>query len=291
MRWLRKTFLKLRAALLRARVEREMEAELADHLDGEIDELIHRGVPPDEARRRAMATMGPLFAIKEECRDSRGTAGWEQLKQDVAFGVRLLGKNRTFSSIALATMALGIGSTTAVFSMIDGVLLRPLPFPAQDRLFYADVGMRGPYDAIRANSRTADYALYSGVRSFTTTGRDLPERIKGCEVSANFFDVLGVGALLGSTFQEGDERPGRWRKAVLSHEFWVQRYGAQRDAIGQQVTLDDAAYQIIGVMPPSFQYPTMAEAKFWVPVHLDPRAIGEYWGSGGYMSISACVPA
>src|SRR5262249_46337128 len=143
MRWLQKLSLRFRAALRRPQVERELEAELADHLESEIEELIVRGVPPSEARRRARQTLGRVDSIKEECRESRGTAGWEQLKQDIAFGVRLLLKNRTFSSMALATMALGISSTTAVFSLIDGVLIRPLPFADPDRLFHAsDVGMR-----------------------------------------------------------------------------------------------------------------------------------------------------
>src|SRR6266446_3182558 len=142
MRWLRKLSLKLRAALRRPQVEREMEAELAEHLECETKDLMAVGVPSTEARQRAAATMGRMDAIKEECRDSRGTAGWEQLKQDLSFGVRLLLKNRTFSCMALATMALGIGSTTAVFSLVDGVLIRPLPFPEPERLFYADgVGM------------------------------------------------------------------------------------------------------------------------------------------------------
>src|SRR5713226_3453280 len=159
-----------------------------------------------------MATMGRMDAIKEKCRGSRGTAGWEQLKQDVAFGVRLLVKNRIFSSMALVTMALGIGSTTAVFSLIDGVLIRPLPFASPDRLFHAsEVGMRGPFDTLRANSRLAHYAGHLGVRAFNTTGRDWPERLKGSEVSANFFRVLGASPLLGRTFTEGEDRPGRLR--------------------------------------------------------------------------------
>lgn len=281
MRWLQKLSLTLRAALRRPQVEREMEAELAEHLECETRELIGRGVPATEARRRAAATMGRMDAIKEECRDSRGTAGWEQLKQDISFGVRLLLKNRTFSSMALATMTLGIGSTTAVFSLIDGVLIRPLPFTAPDRLFHADdVEMRGPFDTLRANSRLADYAAHLGVRAFNTTGREWPERLKGSEVSANFFHVLGASPLVGRTFAEGEDRPGKLRVAVLSHAFWVQRYAARPDAIGQQLTLDEAPYEIIGVMPPGFRYPTTA-ANFWAPMRLDPRAIGEYWGSGG----------
>src|SRR5258708_36002620 len=110
--------------------------------------------------------MGRMDATKEECRDSRGTAGWEQLKQDFSFGVRLLLKNRTFSCMALATMALGIGSTTAVFRLIDVLLFRPLPFTAPDRLFLAvDVEVRGPFDTLSANSVLADYAAQLGVRA------------------------------------------------------------------------------------------------------------------------------
>src|SRR6059036_3378447 len=108
MRSIQKLSLKFRAALRRPQVEREMEAELAEHLECETEELIARGVPPSEARRRARETMVRVDAIKEECRDSRGTAGWEQLKQDMSFGVRLLLKHRTFTCLALATMAVGI---------------------------------------------------------------------------------------------------------------------------------------------------------------------------------------
>jgi putative ABC transport system permease protein len=258
-----------------------MDAELAEHLECETRELMARGVQAAEARRRAAATMGRMDAIREECRDSRGTVGWEQLKQDVGFGARLLLKNRTFSCMALLTMALGIGSTTAVFSIVDAILIRPLPFPDPDRLYYAqEMGMRGPFDTIRANSRLADYAAHLGVRAFNTTGRERPERVKGSEVSANFFRVLGVIPLMGRTFADGEDRPGKLRVVVLSHAFWVERYAARSDVLGQQLTLDEVPYEIVGVMPPGFQYPAPA-ASFWLPMRLDPRDIGEYWGSVG----------
>ncbi len=290
MRWIQKLSSTLRAALRKPQVEREMEAELAEHLERETEELIARGVPPAEARQRARATMGRMDAIKEECRDSRGTVGWEQLKQDLSFGVRLLVKNRTFSSIALATIALGIGSTTAVFSLIDAVLIRSLPYAAPDRLFFAaEVGMRGPFDILRANSRLADYAAYLGVRAFNSTGRDWPERLKGSEVSANFFRVLGVTPLVGRTFAEGEDRPGKLREVVLSHDLWTQRYSARADAIGQQLMLDESGYEIIGVMPAGFRYPSPT-ASFWIPMRLDPRPVGEYWGAGGVSAFARLRP-
>jgi predicted permease len=281
MRWIQKLSLRFRAALRRSQVENEMEAELADHLERETEDLMARGTPLSEARRQASETMGRVDAIKEECRDSRGTAGWEQLTQDIAFGVRLLLKNRTFSSMALATMALAIGATTAVFSLIDGVLIRPLPFADPDRLFHAgDVGMLGPFDTLRANSRLTDYAGHLGVRDFSMAGRDWPERVKGSVVSANFFSVLGAGPELGRAFADGEDRPGRTRVVVLSHDFWVRRYEGRPDAIGQTLSLDEAAYEIVGVMPAWFRYPAAA-VNFWVPMRLDPRALGDYWGTGG----------
>ena len=279
MRWLRQLRLKMRAIVLRSRVEQEMEAEIAAHLEAETRELTARGLDPAEARRRAANTMGHMELIKEECRDSRGTTSWEHLKQDVIFGIRLLAKNRTFSSMALATMALAIGSATAVFSVVDGVLLRPLPFAAPDRLYHAgDVSLRGHFDVMRSNSRLAEYAADLGVRAFNTRGRDWPERVTGSQVSANFFHVLGTPPLLGRDFAAGADRPGAPRTAILSHAFWTQRYGARRDVFGRQLVLDDVQYEIIGVMPADFHYPS-PDAGFWIPMRLDPRAGGDYWGT------------
>jgi putative ABC transport system permease protein len=286
VRWFQKLRLTLRSAFHRSRVESEMEAELAEHLEAEIEELMAGGVPAAEARRRAAATMGRMDLVREECRDSRGTAGWEQLKQDVSFGARLLAKNRTFAATALATMALGIGSTTAVFSVIDGVFIRPLPFPHAERLYAApDLEMRGPFDVMRSNSRAADYAALFGVRAFTIAGRDWPERVKGSPVSTNFFDVLGAKPLLGRTFVKGEDRPGNLRKVVLSHAWWTRKYGARQDVVGKSLMLDEVPYEIIGVMPGGFQFPA-PEASFWVPMRLDPRDVGEYWGSGGLFGIA-----
>jgi predicted permease len=287
---MRKFLHTLRAAFRPRAVEREMEAELAEHLQAEVEDLIARGVPAEEARRRARATMGPVAAIREECRDTRGTAGLEQIKQDSVFAVRVLVKNRVFSLAALATMALAIGSTTAVFSLIDGVLIRPLAFADPARLFYTDdAGMRGPYVALRDGSRLADYAGWMATRSFSTPGREFPERIKGAEVTANFFRVLGVRPLLGDTFADGDNLPGRTRVVVLTYEFWAQRFGARADAIGQTLALDEVPYRVAGVMPSGFRH-FDADARFWIPVRLDSRLIGEYWGSGALMSVARLRP-
>lgn len=278
MRPIQQLLLKLRAIVLRSRVERDMEVELAEHLAAETDDLIARGVAPAEARRRAAATMGRVDLIEEECRDARGTAFWDHLRHDTRFGLRLLFKNRTFSLMAIATTALAIGATTAVFSVVDGVLMRPLPFAAPDRLYQAvDVNLRGHFEAMRTNSRLADYAADLGVESFNTRGRDWPERISGSQVSANFFRALGVAPLFGRDFALDANRPGAAHTAILSHPYWTQQYGARRNVIGQQLLLNDVPFEIIGVMPADFRYPS-PDAAFWIPMTLDPRAIGDYWG-------------
>jgi predicted permease len=278
MRHLQQLLLKLRAIFFRSRVEREMAAELAAHLDAETRELTARGLDPTEARRRAAATMGRVDLIEEECRDSRGTAFWEHLKHDALFGLRLLTKNRTYSIMAVATTALAVGATTAVFSVVDGVLLRPLPFAVPDRLYHAaDVNLRGHFETMRTNSRLADYAADLGVQAFNTRGRDWPERISGTQVSANFLHVLGISPLIGRDFAPDANRPGTPRTAILSHAYWAQQYGARRDAIGQVLLLNDVPFQIIGVMPEGFRYPA-PDTAFWIPMTLDPRAIGDYWG-------------
>ncbi len=278
MRWVQQLIFKARAIAWRSRVEREMEAELAVHLEAEARELMSSGLDPDEARRRAARAMGHAELIREECRDARGTASWDRLKQDLVFGFRLLLKNRAFTVAALATMTLAIGSTTAVFTVVDHVLLRPLPFAEPDRLYYAvDVSLRGHFDVLRSNSKMADYAADLGIRAFNMRGLDGPERITGSQVSANIFRVLGIAPLFGRDFAVDADRPGAPRAAILSNAFWTQRYGAERNVLGRQLVLDDVPYEIIGVMPAGFEYPS-PEARFWIPMRLDPRAAGDFWG-------------
>jgi len=272
---------KLRAIFQRQSVEQELHAELADHLATEMDQLIAQGIAPAEARRRARATMGHLGQIEEECRDARGTLAWDQFQQDLTFGARLLARHRTFSLMALATIALGIGSATAGFSLLDGVLIRPLPFPAPERLVAADgFGMRGPFATLRAQSQLADYAAHLGTRPFHIPGPEGLERHEGSEVSANFFRVLGIGPQLGRTFADGEDQPGKHRVAVLSHRLWQQRFRGRANLVGQPLMLDEVTYEIIGIMPASFTFPSTT-AQLWVPINLDPRAVGPYWGSGG----------
>lgn len=292
MRWLHMAIFRLRAIFRRPAMERELDAEIAEHLEHETGELIERGISPVEARETARKTMGRIDRIAEECRDARGVTWWETVRQDVAFALRILRKKPAFSATAMATIALGIGSTSAVFSVVDGVLIRPLPFPEPERLISVEgLGMPGPFEAIRSASRVADYAAWQGVEAFnlSTSDRALPERIRGSEVSANFFDVLGVKPLLGRTFRADENRPGVSRVVMLGHAFWQTRYGGRPDIVGQQITLDEKPREIAGVMPATFRFPS-PEALVWIPMELDPRKVGEYWGSGGTQMIARLRP-
>jgi predicted permease len=283
MRWFQALLFRLRAITRRPTLEEELEAEMADHLASETEELIRRGMSPQQARETARRTMGRTDRIEEECRDARGVTWWEHLRQDIGFAFRILRKKPAFSAMAIATIALGIGSTTAVFSIVDTVLLRPLPYPEPGRLVLVEgIGMPGPFEAMRATSRLADYAGWQGVEAFNllTPGSPQPERIRGSRVSANLFDVLRVKPLVGRTFRPEESRPGLTRVVVLSYAFWQTRCGAREDIVGQQIILDDQPHEVAGVMPPDFRFPS-PEVLLWTPMVLDPRAIGAYWGSGG----------
>lgn len=289
---MRKIWMRLRAALIRPEVDREMDAELSDHLEHEAQDLMARGGYSEaEARRIAAESMGRLEQIRQECRDSRGTQAWERLRQDVWFGARVLWRrNPALALTTLATVTLGIGSTTAVFSVVDQVLIRPLAFADPSRLMAVEeIGMRGPFDALRSGTRLADYAAYATeLRSFNGQGRDWPERLNGCEVSANFFEVIGARPALGRTFQAGEDRGGV-RRIVLSHDYWVRRQGARADVAGRQIWLDSVAYEVAGVMPREFRFP-FKEADFWVPLRVDPRQAGEFWGAGGIFTFARLRP-
>jgi len=282
MRSLRRIFLLLRAVFQRRRVERELDAELAAHLEAETAELIAAGLSPEQARRQARATMGSLPTISDQCRDARGTAGWDSLRQDVRFGARVLRRSPTFAAVSVLVAAIGTGSAVAGFSLVDQVLFRPLPYPQPERLVQIDGvgGMRGPFETLRSNARLARYAAHQGLTAFTAAADPWPERIEGSVVSANFFQVLGAAPILGRTFDEGEDRRGAPRVAVLSHRFWTERFVADPGVLGQGLTLDEHDYKIVGVMPPGFDFPAR-EARLWIPMQLDPEDQGAYWGASG----------
>jgi putative ABC transport system permease protein len=201
----------------------------------------------------------------------------DNLRQDVLYAVRRLGRAPGFTVAAVLTLALGIGANSAIFSVVNAVILRPLPYPEPDRLVGVFHQMRGTttldnmsppnFLDVRAQTHTlADVAASSDER-MTLTGDGPPVRLQGSFVSANFFDVLGVRPILGRTFRPEENEPGKDAVVILSRAVWVQRFGGDSNIIGRTIRLDGVAHTVVGVMPPTVVYP--AERELWVPFAYD----------------------
>jgi putative ABC transport system permease protein len=202
--------------------------------------------------------------------------------QDARYGVRVLRNSPGFTLVAVLTLALGIGANTAMFSLVNGILLRPLSFPDPDRLvrvtgFYPQGGLV----ALRQQARTMDVAGYAEGHDFNMTGRGEPVRLTGTLVSAELFSVLGAGAGLGRTFLSGEDLAGHDSVAILSHGLWQQRFSSDREIIGRSITIDGVGRQIIGVMPADFGFPS-SRSEIWLPLRIDARRVDTYW-AGDYM--------
>jgi len=216
--------------------------------------------------------------------------------QDIRYGVRTLLQSPTFSVLTVLTLALAIGVNTAIFSMINVLLLRPLPFADPDTagFIYSSNPQRSVERAYVSEADFLDFrrelrsfSALAGVNRGTTlvmTGQEAPVRIIGWEATANTFDVWGVEPLLGRTFQEGEDQPGAERVALLSHGTWERRFGSDPNVLSRTLRLDGFETTIIGVLPPEMEFGSLSAAELWLPLHLDPaeaRRDGRFvWTSG-----------
>ena len=267
----------LLAVLRRARLEREMDAELRFHVEAYAEDLVRSGVSREQALRQARIEFGGIERAKEECRDARGANFVESLIQDLRFGLRMLRKSPGFTSIAVLTLALGIGANTAIFSLVNGILLVPLPYASPEQLVsITGTYPRGGVAAMREQVHTMDVAAYYEGHEFNLTGQGQPIRLTGTLVSAEFFSVLGAHAGLGRTFIPGEDIPGQDSYVVLSHALWQQRFGSDPAIIGRPIRLEGMNRQVVGVMPPGFRFPS-SKTQIWVPLHNDPRNTILYW--------------
>jgi predicted permease len=197
--------------------------------------------------------------------------------QDIRFGLRQLGKSLGFTSVAAFTIALGIGANTAIFSLVSGILLRPLPYlrPAE-LLSVTGTYPKGAFSVLREQVRTMDVAAYAEGHEYNLTHVGDPVRLSGTPVSAEFFSLLGVRPQLGRTFVPGEDAAGNDQYVILSHELWEQRFGGNGNVIGRFIELEGASREIVGVMPSDFHFPS-PKTQVWVPLHNDPRNKVEYW--------------
>jgi predicted permease len=264
--------------------EEELDEEVQAHLRMAAQERMEQGESAEQAHASAVREFGNVTLVKEVTRGIWGWGFWETCSQDARYSLRQLKRNLGFTAVAVITLALGIGANTAIFSLLNGVLLRPLSFSQPDRLVsITDSYPQGALVAMRANLLSMEVAGYSDGQELNLTGLGDAVRIRGSAVSANFFSLLGVRPGLGRTFLPDEDQAGTDNVVILSHTFWQQRFGGDPNVIGRWLTLEGGGRQVVGVMPAGFQIGS-SEAQLWVPLHLDPRAIGPYWG-GGFMPV------
>jgi putative ABC transport system permease protein len=273
-----------RAMLWRSRMESDMDAELRFHLEAFAEDLVQNGVSREEALRRARIEFGGIERVKEEGREARGTRIIETLLQDLRYGARVFRKSPGFTAVAVLTLALGIGANTAIFSLVDGILLRPLPFRApQNLVSITGTFPRGGFVAMREQMQSLDVSAYFEGHEFNLTGRGDPLRLTGALVSAEFFSVLGARPELGRSFYPGDDIAGRDNYVVLSHSLWHERFGGDPSILGRSIELEGVSREVIGVMPAEFVFPS-AKTQIWLPLHNDPRDTVAYW-AGDFMPV------
>lgn len=259
-----------------------MNAEFRFHLEEQVQAYIAEGLSEQEARQKAIREFGAIELAKDECRDQRPFVWLEQALQDVRYSARLLVRNRTFSAVAILSIALGIGATTSVFSVVDRILFRSLPYRDAERL--VSIGLAAPmlpYDflfgAAYLNLRTqqnvfAAVTSWSGVNDCDLTGGE-PVRISCAAVESSFLSTLGTLPILGRDFTREDEGPNKPKAVLLSYTFWRSRFGGQPDVLGRTLPLDGRPARVIGVLPPEFETPTLAHADLLVPQGLDDATL------------------
>jgi putative ABC transport system permease protein len=263
------------AGLLRgARPDVEFSSEIESHLQMHVEDNLRAGMSREEARRQALIQLGGIEQVKSNYRERQGLPLVEILMQDFRFALRLLAKRPGFTMIAVLTLALGMGATTTIFSVVNSVLLRPLPYQNHERLLRvqethtgsAGVGVTFAtfLDLAREAKKVENAAAFRGW-VFNVTGGGEPQQVSGALVSGNFFHALGSQPLLGRTIQpEDDQVGGNNRVAVLSHALWQSRFGADSKIIGQTFLVNAEPFTVLGVMPPGFDYPEHSE--MWCPL-------------------------
>jgi predicted permease len=298
MGWLRR----FRRTMLRANLDEEFAEEARFHLDERIAEYVKHGMTYEQARLEAHRRLGNLALAKEQTRDVDTFPWLNDLGQDVRYALRQLRRNPGFAVAAIVTLALGIGATTAVFSVVDAVVLRPLSYADPSRLVMIDewtpsVGSIAVnalhFQEWRRTTKSFDrLALISGLNVNVTDSSE-PERLPAARVSSELFPLLGVRPHLGRVFLADEEVPGRDHVALISHELWRRRYSADPLIVGRSISVDGVAHQVVGVLPASFHFPKLSDLypltivqdrpQIWKPIALGPD---ERTLNGGFNFVS-----
>lgn len=272
MYWLRLVRARLRGLLRKSNVEREMEDELRFHLRMRAEANVRQGMTREEAEHAALRSFGNWSRISEACRDIKGGGSVEIFFKDVKFGARMLRKNPGFTVVAVLTLALGIGANTAIFSVVNAVLLRPLQYPNAERIVAIqelnEKGSRVQVTAAnfldwRAQSNSFEQLAAILTRTANLAAGEGAERVDLAMTSVNFFQVFGVQPHLGRFFLPEEEVAGHNAVVVLSYGFWQRQFGGDPSLVGKSVMLDGQSYTVVGIAPAGFQYPDRTE--MWIP--------------------------
>jgi len=266
----------------RKKREAELYEEVRSHLEMAKRERVERGDTAKDAERAARREFGNIELVKDVTRGAWGWRWLEEFVEDARYGLRRMRKSPGFTAIAVLTLALGIGANSAIFSLVNGILLSSLPYVNPEQL----VRLTGAYPkgaivAMREQVNTMDVGAYDEGQELNLTGFGQPVRLTGTLVSAELFSILGARPELGRTFYPGEDVPGQDNFVILSHALWEQRFGSDATILGRSIELGGVSRQVIGVMPADFRFPS-TKTQVWIPLHNDPRNAVNFW-AGDFM--------
>ncbi len=266
------------------RKQEDLEQELQSHIEMATQDHLDRGATPAQAEASARRQFGNVALVEHVTRDQWAWTWAEDLLQDLRFAARMLRKNPGFTLIAVLTLALGIGANTAIFSLVNGILLRPLPYSHPEQLVSVNgTYPKGGFAAMREQIRAMDVAAYVEGYEFNLTGLGEPVRLTGTLVSADLFSILGADPEFGRTFRAGEDSAGQNSFVILSHSLWQQRFASDPAVVGHWINLEGMQRQIVGVMPADFRFPS-PQSEVWIPLNIDSRDTPSYW-AGDFMPV------
>jgi putative ABC transport system permease protein len=279
---MRQLWRRLFSLMRRGRLEREMEEEMRFHFEMQIEQNLEAGMAPEDARYAAQRQFGNQTWLKEASREMWRLNSIETMIQDLRYAARMLRRNPGFTAVAALTLALGIGANTAIFSIVNVVLLKPVPYYDPQRLVWITDAVNGndsggagvrSYLNWQAHSKAFEHLVGFSGGHIDRTGQDGPQRLSCAWATANLFPALGVAPQLGRAFTPEEDRPGGPRVALLSHALWMRSFGGDPSVIGKSLTLGGESRTVIGIMPPGFRFlhngRSLGEADVWLPHALD----------------------
>jgi len=275
---------RLQAIFRRDRLDTDLDEELRWHLEHEMEKYLRSGIPEDEAKRRARLALGGIPQVSEQCRNSRGISALTELWQDIRYGFRVLRKSPALTSVAIISLALGIGANTTAFSVVNSLILRPLPFPSSERLVFIQPAKGTTHSFPNYRDLRDRNNVFSGVAGYRVTVMGLDtggssQRIWGYLATGNYFEVLSATPLLGRFFGPAEDRVrGGSPYAVLSYGCWKTRFGGDPGIVGRTIHLNGLAYSVLGVAAKGFQGTELFYwPEVWVPMSMQAQIESFSW--------------